>query len=82
MQQLKFICFLVLYLMNIQLSLELFDATLTSIVMIDPDDTDSFVDATGLRVKKVNLTQHVLSGFQSFILHQHYLTYYFKVQLT
>lgn len=67
MEQLKALSFLVILLpsliilLNISSTFGLFDATITSIDMIKKDDT-SIIDASGLRIRKVNRTQHVMSG--------------------
>ena len=71
MEQLKALSFLVILLpsliilLNISSTFGLFDATITSIDMIKKDDT-SLIDASGLRIRKVNRTQHVMSGILIF----------------
>lgn len=66
MQQLKTLCLVILLislicLLNVKPAIGLFDANLRSIEMMNKGDT-SFMDATGLRVRKVNRTQHVILG--------------------
>lgn len=63
MQQLKTLGLFsgLIMLLNIQSSIGMFDATLRSVEMILKNDT-FFMNANGLRVRKVNRTQHFISG--------------------
>ena len=66
MQQIKTLSLLIIFsglvfLLNIEPAIGLFDATLNSIEMVNKTDF-SFMDANGLRVRKVNRTQHVITG--------------------
>lgn len=55
-----------IFFLNISSSFGLFDATITSIELIKKDDT-SFMDASGLRMRKVNRTQHIISGILKYL---------------
>ena len=63
MQQLKTLGLFsgLIFLLNIEPAIGMFDPTVRSIGMMIKNDT-SFIDASGLRVRKVNRTQHVISG--------------------
>ena len=63
MEQLKTLVLFsgLIFVLNIQPSIGMFDATLRSVEMIVKNDT-SFLDASGLKVRKVNRTQHFVSG--------------------